>query len=307
MTSLSMAPPDSAASVVSPADGCPIDFTRYPVDRLNEPDGGRLVAAARAGLAETGCLLLKDFVTPAGLAALARQTDALAPLAHGERRFTNPYSSADAPELPERHPRRRFQERTNGFVAGDLIEPGSPARALYHHQGFQDFIARVVGVGALYEYADPLAGLVVNVLKPGCTHPWHFDNNDFIVSLMTQQSDAGGAFEYCPGLRSATDENYPGVAAVLDGDRTPVHELDLCPGDLQIFFGRNALHRVSPVEGRRERHTLILAYSEEPGVIGDPERTRLLFGRATAAHDAAARVGKSRQAHGASPAKGRPQ
>jgi hypothetical protein len=307
MSSASVAAPDSTAMAESRQKVCPIDFARYPVDRLESPAGDRLIAEARAGLAETGCLLLKDFVTPDGLAALAQQTRALAPLAHGERRFTNPYSSADAPDLPASHPRRRFQERTNGFVAGDLIEPGSAARALYHHKGFQDFVARVVGVEALCEYADPLAGIVINVLKPGCTHPWHFDNNDFIVSLMTQRSEAGGAFEYCPGLRSATHENYSAVTAVLDGDRHPVHQLDLCPGDLQIFFGRNALHRVSPVEGAQQRHTLILAYSEEPGVIGDPERTRLLFGRATAAHDDAARSGTSRPAHGSKLDKESPQ
>ena len=123
-------------------------------------------------------------------------------------------------------------------------------------------LAAVVGAEQLYEYADPLAGLVINVLQPGCAHPWHFDNNDFIVTLMTQQPEAGGAFEYCPQLRSAEDQNYPGVEAVLDGERGPVETLDLRPGDLQIFFGRNSLHRVAEVEGGRERHTLILAYAE---------------------------------------------
>jgi hypothetical protein len=273
------------------APACPIDLDSYPVDRLDAPDGRRLVADARRRIAETGCLLLKDFVTPEGLAALRAQTRGLSPTAHVERRYTNPYSGSDDPALPEDHPRRRFMERTNGFVGGDLIAPGSAARQLYHHRGFQRFVAKVVGVEGLYEYADPLAGLVVNVLRPGCTHPWHFDNTDFVVSLMTQQPEAGGAFEYCPGLRSAEDQNYAGVQSVLDGARAPVRTLDLRPGDLQIFFGRNALHRVAPVEGGRERHTLILGYTQKPDVIGDPERTKLLFGRTTAAHaEAAARA-----------------
>jgi hypothetical protein len=271
---------------------CPVDLARYPVDRLDAPAGHALIAEARARIAETGCLVLRDFVRPEGLAALQAEGRRVSGQAHFEVRRTNPYGSgpdADDPALPAGHPRRRFLERSNGFVGGDRIAPGTAARALYHHAGFQRFVAAVVGVDRLHEYADPLAGLVVNVLRPGCTHPWHFDNTDFVVSLMTQAPDAGGHFDYCPGLRSAEDENEAGVAAVLDGERAAVRRLTLRPGDLQIFFGRNALHRVAPVEGGRERHTLILGYTRQPGVVGDPARTRALFGRVTDAHLAAAR------------------
>lgn len=280
------------AATPQTAAPCPIDLDRYPVDRLDSPEGRRLIAEARERIAETGCLLLKDFVTAGGLAELERQSRALSEHAHVRRRAATPYGGPPQEDYPEGHPARRELERTNAFIAGDLIEDGSAARALYHHEGFQRFVAAVVGAEQLYEYADPLAGLVINVLQPGCAHPWHFDNNDFIVTLMTQQPEAGGAFEYCPQLRSAEDQNYPGVEAVLDGERGPVETLDLRPGDLQIFFGRNSLHRVAEVEGGRERHTLILAYAEKPGVIGDPERTRILFGRTTEAHHAAARDGR---------------
>jgi hypothetical protein len=277
---------------------CPIDFGRYPIDDLDSPAGRRLIAQARTTLADSGCLVLRDFVTTEGLAGLRAQGRALSHTAHVDKRYTNPYSSDDDPSLPEDDPRRRFMERTNGFVGGDLIEPGSAARALYHHKGFQRFVAAAVGKPALYEYADPLADLVFNVLRPGCTHPWHFDNNDFIVSMLTQAPEGGGAFEYCPGLRAAADENYDGVRGVLDGDRGPVRTLNLRPGDLQIFFGRNALHRVTQVEGERERHTLIFAYTEQPGVIAGKARTKLLFGRTHPAHDAAEAAGRTTPASG---------
>ena len=63
-----------------------------------------------------------------------------------------------------------------------------------------------------------------------------------------------------------------------------MRRLRLRPGDLQLFTGRYSLHRVTEVEGTRSRHTAIFAYSERPGVIGTPERTRQLFGRVTPAH-----------------------
>jgi hypothetical protein len=160
----------------------------------------------------------------------------------------------------------------------------------------RDFIARCMGVETLYEYADPLAGLVINVLKPGCQHPWHFDNNDFIVTLLTQKADGGGAFEYCPNLREPDDQNIPGVKAVLGGTRAPVKRLDLQAGDLQIFYGRNSLHRVTRIEGARERHTVILGYAEEPGQIAGAARTKRLFGRVSDAHLEADARGRTRDA-----------
>jgi hypothetical protein len=104
--------------------------------------------------------------------------------------------------------------------------------------------------------------------------------------MLTQAADDGGTFEYCPGIRSAADENFPAVRSVLGGDTRPVRRLDLRPGDLQLFKGRFALHRVSTVEGAVARHSAIFAYSERPGVIGSAERTRQLFGRVLAAHHA---------------------
>lgn len=282
----------SDRSSLSTADSV-VDLARYPVDRPDSEAGRALVAEARRALAEDGCAVLKGFVRPDALARMTEETLALSPEAHFNRTRTNPYSSGDDPSLPEGDPRRVFMERTNGFVAGDRIGPETALRRLYHDPAVQGFVAAAMGVDRLYEYADPFAGLVVNVLRPGCQHPWHFDNNDFIVSLCTRTPAAGGTFEYCPRLRTADDENYAGVGAVLAGDRTPVKMLDLRPGDLQIFYGRNSLHRVTRIEGDRERHTLILGYTEQPGVIAGAERTRRLFGRVAQAHldaDAAGRA-----------------
>jgi hypothetical protein len=101
---------------------------------------------------------------------------------------------------------------------------------------------------------------------------------------MTQKPQAGGLFEFCPGIRSAQKQNFAAVGAVLQGDHTSVQTLNLEPGDLQIFYGRHSLHRVTRVRGDTQRHTVILAYTEQAGAIADAERTRRLFGRVSEAH-----------------------
>lgn len=274
-----------------------VNTEQYPIHRLDSAQGQNMIKAVERMLADDGCAILKDFIRPQSQQRLVEESRALSSSAFFNHTLTNPYSSQDNPELPEQHPQRIFMERTNGFVAQDLIPAQTIIRNLYHSADMQAFVAACIGSEKIYEYADPLAGAVVNVLRPGCQHPWHFDNNEFIVSLMTQKADSGGLFEYCPRIRSPQHENYDMVSRVIrDVDRSPVKALDITPGDLQIFYGRHSLHRVTRIAGDRERLTLILAYAEEPGVITDPARAQKLFGRYTQAHVDAARRGQSRHA-----------
>ena len=71
---------------------------------------------------------------------------------------------------------------------------------------------------------------------------------------------------------------------VLDGTSDAPRSLALEPGDLQIFKGRYALHRVSPVEGQRARYVGIFSFVETPAMVGSVERTRQLYGRALPIH-----------------------
>lgn len=247
--------------------------------------GQALIQSCREQLGENGCVVLKRFVPEDALGRLGRETERLSPQAHYNQTETNPYNSDADPSLSASHPKNRFDDRTNGFVAADHIGAETIIRQVYEDSSFQRFVAAVVGIDDIYEYADPLAGLVVNVLREGCQHPWHYDTNEFIVTMMTKQSDQGGEFQYSPGIRNPDGENYDAVESVLDGDRSQVKSLTLEPGDLQVFFGRYSLHRVTPVAGSRERHTVIFAYAKEPGFIGRPERVQRIFGRIAPIHE----------------------
>lgn len=271
-----------------------IDLEHYPIHHLEEARGRELMRQCREQLEQDGCVVLKGFVPQEALARLEQETERLSPLAHYNQTETNPYNSDGDDSLPASHPRNRFDDRTNGFVAGDRIDSDTLIRQVYSHPDFQHFIASVVGMDEIHQYADPLADLVVNVLRDGCQHPWHYDTNEFIVTMMTRQSDAGGRFEYAAGIRNPEGENFDDVEKVLDGDRSRLTAIDLKPGDLQIFFGRYSLHRVTPVRGERERHTVIFAYAKEPGFIGRPERAQRIFGRMAPIHERLLKEGMQR-------------
>lgn len=269
-----------------------IDTGRYPLGEVGDLGRAEAVARARAELAETGCSVLRGFIRPELIETLRAQGEEFAPHAYYEVERVNAYNIPLDTELPQDHPGRIVLERGNAFVPRDRIPSCSVINLLYTANVFQHFVADCFGLAELHEFADPLAGLCLNVVAPGMSHPWHFDTNEFTVSMLTQLPTAGGDFEYCPNIRSPHAENLDDVRDVLtgSGDRF-IQRLALQPGDLQLFCGRYSLHRVSPVTGDRQRHSAIFAYTDRPGVIGTVERTRQLFGRVLPDHLAAAAEG----------------
>lgn len=263
----------------------PVDLDRYPLHEPGSPGWDAAVRAARARLADDGCAVLSGFVRSSWRARLRREGERIAPRAHYETQTVNVYNTEPDPGLPGEHPARVPLERGNAFVARDRIPSDQLIHRLYPDPSFRAFLAACVGVPELHELADPLAGLCLNVVGDGRSHPWHFDTNEIAISLLTRAPDAGGVFEYCPDIRSAEAENTADVTAVLagrGGDR--VRSLVLRPGDLQLFRGRYSLHRVTEVSGPTARHTAIFSYSERAGVVGSAVRTRQLFGRTARAH-----------------------
>jgi hypothetical protein len=232
--------------------------------------------------------VLPNFVRPASCDTLRREGVTIAPLAYYDVETVNVYNVAMDSSLPAGHPGRIAMQRGNAFVPRDRIPGHLIIHRLYSSELFQHFVAACFELPELHELADPLSGLCLNVVKPGMEHPWHFDTNEFTVSMLTQESQAGGVFEYCPNIRSAAVENLDEVSAVLAGRGSHlVRRLALRPGDLQLFKGRYALHRVSTVQGETARHSAIFAYSGRPGVIGSVSRTKQLFGRVLPEHLAA--------------------
>ena len=260
-----------------------IDLDRYPIDRPG-PERDAIIAEARAAIDSVGCAVLKGFVRAEHLPSIVAECDRTAQFGHRNFNRTNPYFTTDRDDLPESHPLRRFYDRSNAFVPADNFGDDSVLRAIYEWPAFAPFIQEALGEERFFRYADPLADVIVNLAEEGNGFPWHFDTNNYTVTLAIQNSEQGGDFEYSPYLRTPTDENYDGVERVLDGDASLIRTLRLEPGDLQIFKGRYSLHRVTPLHGPRMRYVAIFSYVEEPGMVGSPERTRQLYGRVLPIH-----------------------
>lgn len=262
-----------------------IDLERYPIHDLSGVRTQQLISDTHHKLMQDGCAVLKGFVKSTALIALVGECEKSAINAHAVHNKTNVYFSKDNPDLPQSHPARRFYERSNAFIPADNFGDGSALRAVYEYPGFAPFVRECLGekAGRFFPYADPLADVIVNMADEGNGFPWHFDTNNFTVTLALQNADEGGEFEYAPNIR-AGDENLTEVARVLNGQSDLVKTLVLEPGDLQIFKGRYSLHRVAPLKGRTRRYVAIFSYVETSGMVGSVERTLQLYGKTLPIH-----------------------
>ncbi|WP_170759461.1 hypothetical protein [Ruegeria lacuscaerulensis] len=273
-----------------------VDLGRYPIDRPDSRAYDRMIADVRRELDQDGCAVLPGFVHAEGLEQLLAEANAVAPKAHRSFNRTNAYFTKDDPRFGIGHPIRRFYDRSNAFVPADSFPKAGPLRRIYEFEGFMPFIRDALNEpeDRFFRYDDPLADVIINVVEKGQGFPWHFDTNNYTVTLAIQNGEQGGAFEYVPNLRSAEDENFDAVASVLDGNMARVRQLALQPGDLQIFKGRYSLHRVAPVEGARKRYVGIYSFVEAKGMCGGVERTRQLYGRVLPHHHERERVRKDK-------------
>ena len=97
---------------------------------------------------------------------------------------------------------------------------------------------------------------------------------------MIQSSDKGGEFEYVSKGRNFSekyiDKSY--IKDILDRKILP-KKADVDAGTLILFYGRNYLHRVTPVESEKPRILVTLNYNEEEGTMLSENARLTFFGR----------------------------
>ena len=261
-----------------------INLSDYPID---QPSGklSKVIDRVRADLEQDGCAIIRGFLSKEGVSELIKETTDVAHLAHHSSALTNAYFTADDPSLPKSHPKRQFFERSNAFIPADNFAKSGALRSIFDHEGFDEFIRACLNEpkDKFFRYADPLADAIVNVSTEGYGFPWHFDTNNYTVTLAIQNATEGGEFEYAPMIRHK-DENFTEVSKVLKDQSQMVKSVVLQPGDLQLFKGRYSLHRVAPLKGSVPRYVAILSYVEEENMVGSVERTKQLYGRVLPIH-----------------------
>ncbi|MEM8980489.1 MAG: 2OG-Fe(II) oxygenase [Pseudomonadota bacterium] len=251
-----------------------IDSARHPLGEAAFQE------MCKAALDREGVLVLKDFLRPKALADIQEEAWDGEAEAYFCVQNHSVYLTPDNPEFDATHAANRQVVSSKGCICDDQIPRESGLRVLYSAGVFRDFVRAVTGEAGLYPYADPLSSINIHYAKRGQELGWHFDNSSFAITLLIQAPKAGGRFEYVKDLRDAEagEMNYPGVKTLLDGNMMPA-VLDIDPGSLVFFRGRNSIHRVTPNESDQTRMLAVLAFNAEPGVALSEHARMTFYGR----------------------------
>ena len=167
-----------------------------------------------------------------------------------------------------------------GCVPHDLINKKSKLNLLYKSFLFKKFLKGVLNLNNLYPYKDTLSSINYNYYQKNQQLGWHFDNASFAITLMIQASDSGGEFEYVNKGRDYNknfiDKSF--LKKILNSSIKP-KKINAIPGTLILFYGRNYLHRVTPVSSDKSRILVTLNYNEEQGIKLSENARLTFFGR----------------------------
>ena len=265
-----------------------VDTDRYP---LAEPGGDAL---ARRGRAAPGGSWPRSAAACWPTSSGPRCFDALRGRARGPRRTRTTRSrpststtSTSTRRCRTEHPGRVTMQRGNAFVAA---RPDRPRRrsstSSTRSELFQQFVADCFELARLYELADPLSALVLNVIRPGLEHPWHFDTNEFTVSLLTQEADGRRRVRVLPehpvrhrreSRRRRGRAGRPGRAADPPAHAAPGRPAAV-QGPVRTAPGERGARRHGPAHGdlrlqraaRRHRQRRPYAAALRPGAARAP-------------------------------------
>lgn len=255
-----------------------IDLDTYPLDQPDSLKLERLIMQSKDHLRSEGLFNLPGFIRSE---ALEQVVDELEPIldsssfTHARRH--NIYFKPEIKELDPTHPALTEFETSNRTICADKMGSNAIIQ-LYEWPPFIDFLAAVMDRSKLFTMADHLARTNVMGYSGGQALNWHFDRSEFTTTLLLQAPTAGGKFEYAKDLRSDKDPNYQGVADLILGKLRPLR-IELEPGTLNVFKGKNTAHRVTPVQGDQDRIIAVFSYFDQPGVQFSNEERIGFYGR----------------------------
>ena len=254
-----------------------INLQKYPL--FDEIARAQLVQKARQHIQNEGSAILPDFVLPVGIDLMRAEAVHLQPQSHRRERMLGAYVD-DVPDISDQtHPVKRKSPYRMWVTATDQMDPAGATLMIYEWTPLIRLVADILDLDDLFTVADPMMRCNYTFLGDGDEHGWHFDGNDFVVSLMIQAADTGGAFEFAPNIRDADAPNYAGVRDVMDDKPGLTRKINAKPGTLALFRGQRALHRVTRVSGDTKRIIALLSYHEQPGLMNGPDAQFRVFGR----------------------------
>jgi len=251
-----------------------INFNKHPLDNSD------YVNLCKNKIIEKSILVLKNFLTKECLNDLILEALDLENKAFYCKQNHTILLGKPNNLLDKNDPLNIEVKSDKGCVPHDLLNKNSKLNKLYNSRLFKNFLKKVLNLKYLYPYSDPLSSINYNYYQNNQQLGWHFDNASFAITLMIQSAEIGGEFEYVRKGRDYNkkfiDKTY--ISKIINSTIKP-NQIKAEAGTLVLFYGRNYLHRVTPVRSTKPRILVTLNYNEEEGIELSENARLTFFGR----------------------------
>ena len=251
-----------------------VDFSNHPID------DSQYINKCNSYIKENSILVLENFLLNSSLNKILNEAKLLEKEAfYCEQKHTILLKKQSS-DYDQDDPLNILMTSDKGCVPHDLIEKNSDLNILYQSDIFKNFIIKVLDLEKIYPYVDKLSSVNLNYYQKGQQLGWHFDNASFAITLMIQSALEGGEFEYISEGRDSNKDiiDKDIISKIISGSEKP-NKLNANDGTLILFYGRNYLHRVTPVESEIPRILVTLNYNEENNVELSENARLTFFGR----------------------------
>ena len=251
-----------------------VDFNEHPIDDV------KYIYECKSLIQKNSLLVLENFLSNKSLENILNEAKQLEDRAFYCQQQHTILLNKQSDSLDDKDPLNILMTSNKGCVPHDLLSENSDLNILYNSDIFKFFIRNVLNLDKIFPYADNLSSINLNYYQKGQQLGWHFDNASFAITLMIQSSTLGGEFEYITEGRDS-NTNYIDkklISDVIKGKSEP-NLLDVSEGTLILFYGRNYLHRVTPVKSDTPRILITLNYNEENNIELSENARLTFFGR----------------------------
>ena len=251
-----------------------IDFNKHPIN------DNAYINKCKTTIKQNSLLILENFLSNKSLKSILNEAKDLENNAFYCQQKHTILLDKQSDKLNKNDPLNILMTSDKGCVPHDLINKNSDLNILYNSNIFKNFIKNVLNLKLIFPYVDNLSSINLNYYQKGQQLGWHFDNASFAITLMIQSSPLGGEFEYITRGRNSNkdyiDKEF--ISNIINGNNIP-NKLDVNDGTLVLFYGRNYLHRVTPVKSSTPRILITLNYNEEDNIKLSKNARLTFFGR----------------------------
>jgi hypothetical protein len=266
-----------------------VNLERYPIVDLSTKEAKYLIARCKKEFEDTGSLSLRGFIREDVIKPMYHEIKGLVYHCHRRLEVVNPWGIA-RPDfvrkeeeklgrpLEKNHALNHFCPQDTFALANDLIPADCLVNQVYKSEIVRNFVAAILEIKELHLYGDEFQRLNLMYIKDGGNRAWHFDNSDFVITLMLNPSQIGGEFEFAPHMRDSNmNEDFDSLKEVFNG-RYPTNIRIPEAGSIHIFKGNRAMHRVRVVYGPEVRTLAVLSYDSVPDRSCPPAKNISLYG-----------------------------